>query len=569
MSEISPSDDVLDPQSLGGLTERAAWSVVFLGVLIIGVNFAGGWTQDPIAVLVSPVLIVMGIAGMVWTWNAPATSMGRIRLGGFLISAFAALTPAAIETHARHWFSTDSAALNQLAGEALVRGHNPYTASMAAVDLLLKNPARFYTYLASGGHVTHISYPPGSFLLVAPFQALGFHHATADWVDLAAWGIAVLAIYLMLPGRIRFLAPMLLLFAGFTGAFTSGGTDALFLPFLVVAVWRWDDLGSGRTVGWHRWVGPVALGLACSIKQGPWFFVPFLVAGTAIEARAAGRSWIRLAASYLGATIGVFAVVNLPFLVADPGAWFDGTTLPFRLPLVADGSGVVALALHGLTGGAVMPWLTMAGLLMVVALLVAFVLWYPATKRIWLFALPLALGLPGRSLASYFVNYFPIAIVAAVCVHAAPSSGLPVPRRSLRVLAVAAPLTACLVAITAGLTTSPLEINVARVKTTDHARAFRRVTITVHNTSSRRLAPRFFVDTNGGHPDGYWQTTPSSGSWPIPAGATSTLILTPRGYASTPDPGHYWIVDAYTTGPEALSTSRLMKWPDDGHDRRS
>ena len=49
---------------------------------------------------------------------------------------------------------------------------------------------------------------------------------------------------------LRWVAPLLLAAGVFTGAFANGGTDALFVPFLILAVWRWDRL-AGPGTAWR------------------------------------------------------------------------------------------------------------------------------------------------------------------------------------------------------------------------------------------------------------------------------------------------------------------------------
>ena len=61
----------------------------------------------------------------------------------------------------------------------------------------------------------------------------------------------------------------------------------------------------------------------------------------------------------------------------------------------------------------VLPWLSAAAGLVLVALLVAFALWEPRLRRAWLFLVPLALFVPDRSLANYLVDFVPAALVAA------------------------------------------------------------------------------------------------------------------------------------------------------------
>ncbi len=144
-----------------------------------------------------------------------------------------------------------------------------------------------------------------------------------------------------------------------TSSARAGPTPS-FLPFLVLAVWRWDRFGQARGAGLARWMGPVALGLACSMKQTPWFCVAFIAMGLFIEARASGRPAVRLVVGYLAIVATVFTAVNLPFIVWQPTAWARGTLLPIRQPLVADGQGLVTLALHGVARGVSLPWLSVA-----------------------------------------------------------------------------------------------------------------------------------------------------------------------------------------------------------------
>ena len=108
---------------------------------------------------------------------------------------------------------------------------------------------------------------PGSFLLQVPALALGFHHQIVDWMDLFAWIVTGVLIFALLPGALRWVGGLLLLTPILSDIFGSGGTDAIFLPFLVLAVWRWDRFGRGEGAWAVRWMGPVALGLACAIKQ--------------------------------------------------------------------------------------------------------------------------------------------------------------------------------------------------------------------------------------------------------------------------------------------------------------
>ncbi len=558
-----------EPESVGiradlVLVQRCAWTLVWVAVLASALNFWGAWSAGPWAGLLAPVLVLTALIGavLVWTLSRPlALSMQRFGLMAALVAA-AAVQGTAIQL--RHFYTTDSAAFNQVATRLLLDGRNPYTSSMAGAARLLHPASSYWTYQVDGAHTLKVAYPAASFLIQAPFMALGVHNMVSDWVDLAAWLTTAALIFTMVPPVLRWLAPLLLLTGVFIGPFASGGTDALFVPFLVIAVWRWDRFPD-RAVAWlPSWVGPASLGVACSVKQSPWFCVPFLVVGVACEARRSGRRPLITALRYGATVVTVFLVVNAPFIVWSPSAWLRGIFLPIVDPLVADGQGAVAVALHGLTGGVVMPWLSAAAGLALVAMVIAFALWEPRLKRAWLFLVPVVLFLPDRSLANYLIDFVPAALVAALCVaDASARNGTPAlgwwPAR----LAFGAPALASLALIGVAFTSAPLAVSVdgatvTGVSTADGGLSFRQIIVTVTNNSEHALTPHFMVSSGGGHPNAFWRSGLLRGRNPVAAGATAVFVLRPNSYFALPPLGQKWVVAAYTSSPNALSTSSLQ-----------
>jgi len=553
------------------LTQRCAWSLVWLAVLATSLDYWGSWSSGVWAAVLAPVMVLVALVGsiLVWTGRHPMTSVLQwLGLGAGLVSV---AVSEGTGIHGRHFYTTDSAAFNQVATRLFLDGHDPYTSSMAAATRLLHPADQFWTYQVNGAHTLAVSYPAGSFLLQAPVMALGLNHMVTDWVDLAAWLVTGVLIFCMVPRALRWVAPLLLVAGVFAGAFADGGTDALFVPFLVVAVWRWDRWPDRATAWLPGWVGPVSLGVACSIKQTPWFCVPFLVVGVACEARRAGAGgrWgpVRTGLRYGAWVVGSFVVVNLPFIVWSPGAWLRGSLLPMVDPLVADGQGAVTLALHGLTGGVVMPWLSAAAGLALVALLVAFALWEARLKPAWLFLVPLVLFVPDRSLANYLTDFVPAAVVAGVSVVAvaARPPGWADHRPWTSRLSVGAPALGAAVLVVVALTSAPLVITVDRVAvggvaTVDGGLFLRHVDVSVHNTSGEKLDPLFMVSAGGGHPQGFWDAAVLSGEDPVPPGATTEFAIHPSRYTSAPGRGQWWLVEAYTTSPNALSTSSMQQW---------
>ncbi len=343
------------------------------------------------------------------------------------------------------------------------------------------------------------------------------------------------------------------------------------MPFLVLAVWRWDRFPS-RAVPWlPAWVGPVSLGVACSVKQTPWFCVPFLVVGVALEARRAGGRPVATGLRYAALVAGSFLASTWRSSSGPRRPGSRGTFLPLVQPLVADGQGVVTLALHGLTGGVVLPWLAAAAGLVLSPCCPPSPGWRPRLKRAWLFLVPLALFLPDRSLANYLLDLVPAALVAALSVRAVgpgPGAGGPAAGDApgCRGLAVGVPAVVTVVLLVVAFSSAPL----ADHRRPRHGRrgghrrrraALRRRSTSPSATAADRpLLPRFMVSSGGGHPGGFWRSTAVRGESPVPPGATTRYVLRPPRFTRAPDHGARWLVEAYTTSPDALSTSPLQYW---------
>jgi len=555
-TEATPTSDIAALY----MVERGGWTLVWLAVLTGGFDVWGFWWSSPFVVALAPLMIVSGLVGVVACW---LTSNPRSRLFQrltFVAVMITAVFPQAIVISTRKFYTTDSAAFDHVAAKALLHGSDPYVVSMAPAAHLFQVPDYFWTYTVAGGHVARFSYPAGSFLLDVPAMALGFHHVVVDWMDLIAWLVTGVLLFVLLPRSLRWLAGLVLLLPALLGSFSSGGTDAMFVPFLVLVVWRWDRFGEGPQAGLARWLGPIALGAACAIKQTPWFCVPVLVAGVFLEARRSARPPVALALRYFLSVAVVFAVVNVPFIVWHPAAWLHGTFIPIVGGLVADGQGLVTLATHGVSGGVDLTMLSIAGGLAFVTILAAFVVWYAQLKRVWLLLLPIPLFFSPRSLSSYLIDLFPAAVIAVVSVRGA-SEEVPVrsekwrQRRRWAVLAVGAPLMGVVVASTLAFVGPPLQLSVRDMSLSHAGRVVDAITISVHNRSDSALTPHFMVNT-GDNPHGFWLPSDDKSVIVSPRGSI-TITLHPPVLTVAPQKGARWLVEAYTGDPTWLSTSSL------------
>jgi hypothetical protein len=173
------------------------------------------------------------------------------------------------------------------------------------------------------------SYPALSFVLIAPWVALGWDtNVLYILCLLAAMGLVVLRAGSSLR---PFVLTALLGAASLTAFTVSGSADLLFaLP--LVAAWIWRE---------RRWSG-LLFGVACATKQIAWFYAPFL-----LIAAATSQSW-KVALRKAIAAAGVFVLTNLPFVLADPAAWLAGVAAPVADPMFPRGAGIIFLVVNQL-----------------------------------------------------------------------------------------------------------------------------------------------------------------------------------------------------------------------------
>jgi hypothetical protein len=234
-------------------------------------------------------------------------------------------------------------------GQAMLHGSNPYTSyNVLRAERSLGCSSFRVTPLRSGLFASRTTEPTNSeldALARASINAhasndiqLGFPYpAGSALVGIAgAHGVVVLTVLLLLaagvvvvgksPPRMRRWVALAL--AAQTGALVfigQGRPDGIVAALLILACARREPLVSG-----------VTLGLACAIKQTAWFIAPALLILAFRQGRRAG---LRQAA----ATAIMFAVLNLPYVAANPGAWLRGVLAPQTAPEFPLGSGPVGL----------------------------------------------------------------------------------------------------------------------------------------------------------------------------------------------------------------------------------
>jgi uncharacterized membrane protein len=258
-------------------------------------------------------------------------------------------------------------------------------------------------------------YPAGAVLAFVPARAVGLEIRVVAWgAALVLGALAIAAV----PPRWA-IAPVAALLGArnvvLLGA--MGDFDVLWLlPLVAAFILRLDE----------RWLAAgLAFGLACSVKQIPWLIAPFLLIQ---HYRMGGAAW-RGVLKGLAAGAAVFAALNLPFFVADPGIWIRNIITPVgqTLPKVPQGVGITLLSYVGIYPLST-TWHT-AALVTVAAVLALATWWYPhrVSHAVWLFPMPL-LFVRLRSFASYFGSFTILVLLATMAQFGLVRWSVPDPR---------------------------------------------------------------------------------------------------------------------------------------------
>jgi multisubunit Na+/H+ antiporter MnhF subunit len=283
-------------------------------------------------------------------------------------------------------YHVDAVTAPHVAAQQLLAGNNPYVTFdlPTALAQFGMNP-ELVTHYEDGTILRSLNYPALNFLLVAPFIALGV--TDVRWIYLGE--ILVLVFILLRKVRIPWRP---LVSAGVVGNTVIvrqnilAGVDPTWWVFMTLA---WIFVES-------RWFSPIAVGLAVASRQPAWFGAPFYL--LAIWKRSGRAEAVRRLA-----IVAVVALApNLPFILANPVAFFDSVSAPMLGALSPGGIGFVRLALGGPIP--LLPRAVYGGLAAVSAVALLAILWrYWRRVPIGAVIFPFVpLYLAWRSLQNYF-----------------------------------------------------------------------------------------------------------------------------------------------------------------------
>ncbi len=262
--------------------------------------------------------------------------------------------------HSLDWtpYHNDAIALNECAARLVLEGRDPYTdldviacyqglgigpdrttplrrGAFASVAIYPSDDQmdEVWDQRASGigpndEFVWRPSYPALSFLFLVPVVALGLD---TNYLYVACLLAAMALVVARAPLTLRPFFFTALLGAASLSAFAVGGSLDLIYALPLVVAWMYRD---------RKWAA-VPLGIAIATKQIAWFFAPFWIIAVITE-----RGW-RAAARDMAIAAGIFAAMNLPFIVHDPRAWMAGILTPLLEPMFARGAGLIFLFTNG------------------------------------------------------------------------------------------------------------------------------------------------------------------------------------------------------------------------------
>ena len=293
-------------------------------------------------------------------------------------------------------YHVDAVVAPHRAAQLLLAGQDPY----ATFDLP-QALAQFHldpelaTHLLNGDVVHAYNYPAMSFLVVAPFVAIGLDDIR--WIyALEVMVMAVLALARLRPAWRPFALATIVGNGIVARQWILAGIDPTW-ALLVVAAW---------ILRRRRWWPAILVGLALADRQPAWFVAPFFFLAIAHEV-----GWREMSRRAALAT-GVAVAVNLPFIIPAPERAIGGILSPILAPLVSDGVGLMRYGVAGLIPLLPRDAYTLIALSVLVVLLV--VLW---RRPLVLAGAPLAwpflpLYFAWRSLQNYFAAMPLFALVA-------------------------------------------------------------------------------------------------------------------------------------------------------------
>ena len=546
------------------VVQRALCVVAALGLLVLAAENFGVAVSSPWRAQISSLGFVLALG-----LTAAACSVRSNRALNWVMLAVLVVAIALTSTEAmaillgRHGFGEDDGVFVQYGTRLLLRGVNPFTHSMAPALQLYGTPP-VPTALTNGSISTAYDYPSLPLLLTVPFYWLTNGVQSVSVAAVFFQCAAAVVLYVMLPRGLRPLAvitifeiPLLFVFE------VSGSFYPMLLPFALVAIWKWTEIGrTGRLSGGDV-ARAVCLGLACAVEQIVWIIALF-------SRRRDLANWIsqtrksRIATSHgtiRCVTLATFGLVNLPFIIWGAGAWAQDVSTPFTQQAIPFGQGLVDLTVLLRFGGGNLGWYSDAALALLCGLLVAYVVWFRGLWRAGIVLAGAMFLVSTRSLDGYWLEVAPLWLAAVVvpgpAPRPAPVIGALSRLRGLRIGLTAAVFAPTLAFVGLALSaTAPLQIRVESVSVEVQRQDIWRVVVRATNLTRNPIQPHFALDPLG-QLTPYW--TIDSGPAVLQGGHAARYVLSSPNFEANPPITTPFVISAVAASPDSISTTAVFQ----------
>ncbi len=413
---------------------------------------------------------------------------------------------------------TDNEMIAEFAAQALKRGQNPYEWNFTDIFRVYRDTGVLATPFLDGATQNRVTHPILSTLLIWIFGLGGMGQART--VSLVFHLILLCLLFCSAPPNIRpiILLPLFILreFIFFT---LGGVQDVVWSALLVGVVFAWQ----------HPARRAVLFGLAASFRQQPWFVAPFLLVQMWNEPGTRPERYQRVI-YFVTVSIGVFGLINLPFILWNPRAWLLGTFEPSYAQFNIYCQGLGAISQYGL---AHLPRIFYTFLQFSALLIMLLIHWrHPQLvgQAFWIFP-GIFFWLYYRALASYWIYWIP-PLLLALTRHLnkdkfnptellAPRPGLP---RTVAFSALVLGINLFL-GIFFLLREPLVKIN---LDTYYGEGLIDRFAVSVSNQSAKTIAPRFAVQSAPGIQALPW--TIESGPEQLAPGTSGKYVISAKGF---------------------------------------
>jgi uncharacterized membrane protein len=468
-------------------------------------------------------------------------------------------------------FHTDNEMIAEFAVQALKSEQNPYQWNFTDILRVFRDRGSTITPFLDGAYQHRVTYPVLPTLALYVFDLFGLGQARV-----LAFIFQLLLLVLLFVGSSPQHQPIVLLplfiLKPFVSLFLGGVQDVVWSTLLVSMLLCW------RRSTWRA----LLFGLACSFRQQPWFVAPFLIILLCHESHV---DRVRRILYFIGISVSVFVLINLPFMLWDFHSWILGAFEPLYAAFNVTSQGLGALSQYGL---AALPREFYTLLQLATYSFLVYIYWrYPQRigQAFWIFP-GILFWLYYRGLANYWLYWIPPLLVAVTNVDLRQdwgnigNVGRP-GNRSLSIILVVGVLVSILGLSSYFILRSPLvRVSYAIPLETNYG-GITQLKVTVTNESNKRFVPRFAVQSDQSGQPLPWRivsgpeylNSQQTGEYVISSGDHLVRAITPEIGAQlvvTDAGGDYSLRNVLTIPaeesykhPDLIRNSQFRLWPKD------